>query len=263
MDRSDADQSDADPVDARESAAPDPPRRVLITGASSGIGEATARRLAAQGHRVAGLARRRERLEALAEETGGVAVPCDVSDPEAAAEGVAVAAERLGGLDVLVNNAGVFRLGTIADTSIEDWRAMVDVNVLGLLAVTQAAIPHLKASPRPDVVMVSSMSGRRVPRPTGTVYSATKHATHAIATGLRKELFDDGVRVTTVSPGIVETDLVADQAREDETAARFHDRMRSLGVAPEQIAAAIAEALDRPHELSTVEISLVPTAQEL
>ncbi len=241
----------------------DRPTRTLVTGASSGIGEATVRRLAAEGHRVAGLARRRERLTTLAEETGGVAIPCDVSDPTQAAEGVAAAARALGGIDVLVNNAGVFRLGTIADAPVEDWQAMVDVNVVGLLAVTQAAIPHLRASAHPDVVFVSSMSGRRVPRPTATVYAATKHATHAIAAGLRKELFDDGVRVTTVSPGIVETDLVADQAAHDATAARFHERMRSLGVTPEEIAEAIAQALQRPHGLSTVEVSLVPTAQEL
>lgn len=238
-------------------------RRVLVTGASSGIGDATARALAAQGAVVACLARRRDRVRTLATELDGHAVSCDVADPDAAATGVDQAAAALGGLDAIINNAGVFRLGTVAAGSVADWRAMLEVNVLGLLAATQAAIGHLRAAGGGDVVLMSSLSGRRVPRETATVYAATKHAVHAIGEGLRKELHDDGIRVTTVAPGIVDTGLVAEQAQHDEDVAAFHARMGDLGLDPDAVARAVARALAEPPEVATVELALAPTAQRL
>lgn len=238
-------------------------RRALVTGASSGIGEATARALAADGATVACLARRSELVAELAKDIGGAPVTCDVADPDAAAAGVAEAVDALGGLDLLVNNAGMLRLGTVADGDVADWRAMLDVNVLGLLAVTQAAIPHLRAAEAGDVVLMSSLAGRRVPGKTTTVYSATKHAVHAIATGLRRELHDSGVRVTLVAPGLVATDLITEQAAADEIADRFQDRLHSTGVGPQDVARAVATAVAEPAWVTTVEIALAPTAQEL
>jgi NADP-dependent 3-hydroxy acid dehydrogenase YdfG len=234
---------------------------VLITGASSGIGEATARRCAEQGARVGLLARRGERITALAEELGGVAAAADVTDPFAAAEAVEEIAAAMGGLDAVVNNAGVMRPGVIAEQPIDEWRAMLDTNVLGLLAVTQAAIGHLRQAGGGDIVMMSSMSGRRVPGDRSGVYAATKHAVHAIAMSLRRELQADHIRVTTVAPGFVATDLAGSipdpSVREPMTA-----RVAELGIDPFHVARAVSRVLADPPEVSVLEIALLPSAQE-
>lgn len=235
-------------------------RRVLVTGASSGIGAATARSIAAAGGRVAVLARRRERIEALAEEIGGAAVIGDVTQVRAAPELVEQAADALGGLDALVNNAGIMRPGLVADGDPQDWRAMFEVNVLGLLAVTQAAIPHLRRADRGSIVNISSMSGRRVPSPTGGVYAATKFAVHAISESLRQELQDDGVRVTTIAPGFVSTGIF-DDLPDDETTDRYRRLSQDTGMRPEDVADAIVHVLSAPPSVTTVEIALVPSAQ--
>ncbi|WP_370325698.1 SDR family oxidoreductase [Euzebya sp.] len=237
-------------------------RRVLVTGGSSGIGAATARACAAAGARVAVLARRADRLEALADAHDLVPVTADVTDPGQAAEGVARATTALGGLDVLVNAAGVMHPGLITDQDPAEWRAMVDVNVLGLLAVTQAAIPHLEASDGgATIVNVSSMSGRRVPSPTGAVYSATKFAVHAIGEALRQELQPAGVRVTTISPGFVATELF-DELDQSDVVARYRRMAATVGISPEDVAAAIVHALSAPDSVTTVEIAMVPTDQD-
>jgi NADP-dependent 3-hydroxy acid dehydrogenase YdfG len=230
-------------------------RRVLVTGASSGIGEATARACAAEGAAVALLARRAGRLGVLADELGAVAVTADVRDPADAARGAEAAAEQLGGIDALVNNAGVARVGTIADGDVEDWRAMLDTNVLGLLAITKAAIPHLRAAERGDVVNVSSMSGRRVPGHRSAVYSGTKHAVHAISAALRRELHGDGIRVSLVSPGFVDTEI--DQHDPDFEVPRDRSALPA-----DAVARAISRILAEPPDVNVLEIALLPTAQE-
>lgn len=230
-------------------------RRVLVTGATSGIGEATARACAAEGARVALVARRRERLAALAEELGAVTVEADVRDVDAAAQAVDEAAAGMGGLDAVVNNAGIMRTGTIADGDVDDWRAMLDTNVLGLLAVTKAAIPHLRAAERGDVVNVSSMSGRRVAGSRSAVYSGTKHAVHGISRALRRELHDDRIRVSLVSPGFVDTEL--DQHQREATIPREVSALRA-----EDVARAIARLLAEPPEVNVLEVAILPTAQE-
>lgn len=238
-------------------------RRILITGASSGIGEATARACAHAGARVACLARRGDRLAALADEIDAVPIVADIRDDERAGQAVDEAAERLGGLDGLVNNAGIIRRGSIAEGRMDDWRAMFDVNVLGLLAATQAAVPHLRGSGHADVVNVSSMSGRRVPPGPGVVYAASKFAVHALSAGMRRELRPDGIRVTIVAPGFVRTPIGEDaEAADPEEAARFAARKEAVGLEPEHVARAIAGALAEPPEVDVVEVALLSSSQE-
>jgi NADP-dependent 3-hydroxy acid dehydrogenase YdfG len=237
-------------------------RRVLVTGASSGIGRATAEALLAEGAAVAALARRADRLAELAEGHGAVPVVGDLTVEGAAATLVAEATAALGGLDALVNSAGIARPGLVADADPADWRAMVEVNVLGLLAVTQAAIPHLLACDGgASIVNISSMSGRRVPTAAGATYAATKFAVHAISEGLRQELQHLGVRVTTVAPGFVDTPIFSDQL-DREVGRRFHDLATGVGISPADVAAAIVHVLSAPDSVTTVEIAMVPTAQD-
>ncbi|MFL5992643.1 MAG: SDR family oxidoreductase, partial [Rubrobacteraceae bacterium] len=184
-------------------------RTAVVTGASSGIGEATARLLASEGCNVVLAARRKERLNALAAELGEgtLAAPTDVTDPGACAALVARTVERFGSLDILVNNAGLGLYGSIPEGDPDDWRKMFDVNVLGVLYLTRAAARHMLARGTGDVVFVSSLAGRRVPAPDGTVYAATKHAITAVAEGLRLDVHEKGIRVINVEPGLVRTEF--------------------------------------------------------
>jgi len=189
----------------------------LVTGASSGIGAATACRLADEGAAVALVARRRERLHQLAEDItrrGGQArvVEADITEPGQAYQAVQDTREGLGRLDILVNNAGVMLLGTALHTTIEEWDRMVSLNVSGLLHVTHAAVPHLidaaATSPRQvaDIVNVSSTAGR-VARPSSSVYNLTKFGLNGFAESLRQELLVERVRVSVIEPGTVQTEL--------------------------------------------------------
>lgn len=232
-------------------------KRVLVTGASSGIGRAIAVACLAEGAAVAGLARRADRL---AEVEGCVPVVGDVAELSAAGGLVGAAVSALGGLDVLVNAAGIARPALVADADPEDWRAMFEVNVLGLLAVTQAAIPHLRGGVGSSIVNISSMSGRRVPAAAGGTYAATKFAVHAISESLRQELQADGVRVTTVSPGFVATEIF-DRDESDELTDRYRRLATGVGIAAEDVAEAVVHVLAAPPSVTTVEIAMVPTAQ--
>lgn len=230
-----------------------------MTGASSGIGAATAKALADEGALLAVLARRQQPLVAMERELGAIPLVGDVTDEESVAALVDEAATRLGGLDVLVNAAGIMRPGDIGDTGPQDWREMFEVNVLGLLAVTRAAIPHLQASGAgATIVNVSSMSGRRVPSATVGVYAATKHAVHALSEGLRQELAPHGVRVTVISPGFVNTEIFAGAA--GETGQRYRQRA-AQGIDPRDVAAAIVHAVAAPPNVTTVEVAMVPNGQ--
>lgn len=235
-------------------------RRVLVTGASSGIGEGTARAVTAAGGRVALLARRADAVAALAEELAGVAVPADVTDLPAAAAAVKDAAAALGGLDAVVSAAGVMRPGLVADTDPAAWRAMVDVNVVGLLGVVHAAVPHLRRGTAPAIVNVSSLSGRRVPSPAGGVYAATKFAVHALSESLRAELQDDGIRVTVLAPGFVDTDLFAG-LEEGPLKERYSRAARETGLPVADVAAAVVYALAQPAHVAVVEVALSSIAQ--
>ncbi|CAN5676993.1 SDR family oxidoreductase [soil metagenome] len=237
-------------------------RRVLVTGASSGIGLATAEACLDAGARVAVLARRADRLQELADSRGAIPVAGDISQLDTADDLVSQAVEGLGGLDVLINSAGIARPGLIATADLHDWQDMFGVNVLGLLAITQAAIPHLQASDGgASIVNISSMSGRRVPSATGGTYAATKFAVHAISESLRQELQPAGVRVTTVSPGFVATELF-DALEDSDVVSRYRRLATRVGIRPRDVAAAIVHAISAPDSVTTVEIAMVPTTQD-
>ncbi len=243
----------------------------LVTGASSGIGQAAALALAERGAVVALVARRADRLEELGGEIadrGGTALPieADVSDREQATKAVAHAVQELGRLDVLVNNAGVMLLGPIVDAPVEEWEQMVEVNLLGLLYTAHAALPHLLKSaaeePRrvADLVNISSVAGRMARKGSG-VYNATKHGVGAFSESLRQEVSGRHLRVSLVEPGAVATELQSHNRPEirDEIEKRFED-MDILQA--EDIADAIAYVVTRPRHAAINEVLVRPTQQE-
>src|SRR5215207_2674482 len=238
-------------------------RVAAVTGASSGIGEATARGLSAAGASVALGARRTDRLEALAESLDGPVLvsQVDVSDEEQARGFVQAAHDELGGLHILVNNAGVMLLGPVADADIEDWRRMIAVNLLGLLYCTHAALPLLGEGGGGDIVNVSSVAGRRADAG-AAVYNMTKFGVHAFSEALRQEALHQGIRVTTVAPGFVETELQGHNT--DPVVVRTMSRSREqIGevLQPDDIADAILHAITRPAHVCVNEVVVRPTGQ--
>lgn len=238
-------------------------RRLLVTGASSGIGRAIATAAAEEGASLALLARREDELAALAEQLPGehVAVPCDVADLGAAAQAVERAAEGLDGLDGVVNSAGLVRPEHILEADPAGWRAMFDVNVLGLLAVTQAAVPHLRRQRPADVVLVSSMSGRRRTSTMLSVYAATKHAVHVLGDGLREECRPLGIRVLTLAPGFVATPIFATGEHDTRHTDDLHETAQDVGLSVESVAAQVVQALALPAEVQVLEIAMTSMDQ--
>jgi NADP-dependent 3-hydroxy acid dehydrogenase YdfG len=235
-------------------------KTAIVTGASSGIGEATARLLAGEGCNVVLAARREDRLNSLAAELGegALAVPTDVTDPAACAALVARAFERFGDLDILVNNAGVGLHGSVPEGDPEDWRRMFDVNVLGVLYTTRAAVRHMLHRGSGDVVFVSSLAGRRVPRADATVYAATKHAITAVAEGLRLDVHDKGIRVINVEPGLVRTEFPESS---HPSANEYYEEKDYAPLEAEDIAAAVLYAVSQPPRVSVNEVAVRPTKQ--
>jgi NADP-dependent 3-hydroxy acid dehydrogenase YdfG len=235
-------------------------KAAIVTGASSGIGEATARRLAHSGCNVVVAARREDRLNALAAELGEgtLAAPADVTDPAACAALVARTVEHFGSLDILVNNAGLGLYGSIAEGDPEDWRKMFDVNVLGALYTTRAAVRQMLRQESGDLVFVSSLAGRRVPRADGTVYAATKHAVNAIAEGLRMDLNDKGIRTINVEPGLVRTEFPESSY---PSAQSYYAEKEYTPLEAEDVATAVVYALNQPPRVSVNEILVRPTEQ--
>ncbi|MEV0385487.1 SDR family NAD(P)-dependent oxidoreductase [Nonomuraea sp. NPDC050643] len=235
----------------------------LVTGASSGIGAATARRLAREGAAVALAARRRDRLDQVVSDIaklGGaaVALEADITDPARADAMVQDTLDRFGRLDILVNNAGIMLLNSALHTTIEEWDRMVSLNVAALLHVTHAAVPHLiyaaSTSPRQvaDLVNVSSTAGR-VARPGSSVYNLTKFGMNAFAESLRQELLGERVRVSVVEPGTVDTELVDHLSDTTRDAARRQiDGIEALR--PEDIADAIAYIVTRERRVAVNEM---------
>ena len=238
----------------------------LVTGASSGIGEATAIALAEAGAAVAIGARRRDRLDGLATKLADagarvLALDLDVTDEAACRDAVTRTREELGGLDVLVNNAGVMLLGTIVGADPEDWRRMMDTNVLGLMYMTHAAIDGMVEQGSGDVVNISSVAGRTARAGAG-VYNASKWAVNAFSESLRQEVTARGVRISLVEPGAVETELRSHITQpEAKAAALAHSEgMRSLR--PEDVARAIVYVVTQPPHVAVNEVLVRPTDQE-
>lgn len=235
-------------------------KTVIVTGASSGIGEATVRRFVERGCNVVLAARREERLKQLAAELGERVLPVktDVTDPGACAALVARTVEHFGGLDVLVNNAGLGLYGSIANGNPGDWRTMFDVNVLGVLYTTRAAVRHMLEREQGDVVFVSSIAGRRVPRADGTVYAATKHAVSAIAEGLRMDVTEKGIRSITIEPGLVRTEFPESSY---PSAEEFYADKDYKPLEADDIAAAVLYAVEQPARVSVNEVLIRSTEQ--
>jgi NADP-dependent 3-hydroxy acid dehydrogenase YdfG len=235
----------------------------LVTGASSGIGAATARSLAQRGAAVALVARRRDRLDRLADELAdlgstAMVVEADITDPELASSAVQDTIDRLERLDILVNNAGIMLLGTALHTTTEQWDRMIDLNVSALLHLTHAAVPFLidaaATSPRnvADIVNISSTAGR-VARPGSSVYNLTKFGLNGFTESLRQELLEERVRVSVIEPGTVATELV-DHLSED---IRDAARRQVIGIdplRPEDIADAIAYIVTRDRRVAVNEM---------
>ena len=242
----------------------------LVTGASSGIGEATARALAAQGAKVAVVARRLERLERLASEIGGdghtaLAIQSDITDQAQAIAAVDRTVDELGRLDIVVNNAGQMLLGPIENAPTEEWDRMIDLNLKGLINTTHAALPHLLAAAEDsargcaDVVNISSVAGRLARAGSG-VYNLTKHGVGAFSESFRQEFATRKVRSTIIEPGAVDTELsdhIRDGVRE-QVRERFAE-IKALEAA--DVADAIVYAVTRPWHVSLNEILIRPTEQ--
>ncbi len=237
----------------------DQTRTAVVTGASSGIGAATARHLAREGFHVFCAARRTDRIEALAAEIGGTPVACDVTDEESVAGLAKAVGDRL---DVLVNNAGgAFGGSPVAEANSDDWRRMFEVNVIGLMQVTRALLPALVASGAGAILNVGSTAGR-VAYEGGAGYTAAKHGTQVVNETLRLELYDQPVRVMEIAPGMVKTDEFAlvrfdgDQEKADAVYAGVAEPLTA-----DDIADAITWMITRPPHVSVDELVIRPKAQ--
>jgi NADP-dependent 3-hydroxy acid dehydrogenase YdfG len=239
-------------------------RVVAITGASSGIGEATARLLGDRGARVVIGARRTERLDTIAgeiREAGGTAVPCltDVTRGEDLQRLVGTAVDEFGRLDVLVSNAGISKIGPLSDLDVDGWSAMIDVNLRGVLHGIAAALPVFRMQGRGHFVTTVSTAGLKIV-PAMAVYAATKNAVRTIMEALRQECTDGAVRTTSISPGYVDTQLdrsIDDRSLRDQ----IRRTMTESGLAPDAVARAIAFAIGEPDDVEVGDITIRPTVQ--
>ena len=234
----------------------------LITGASSGIGEATARLLATSGYKLILAARRIDRLRKLEAElrTSVHLIELDVRNQPAVEAAIGQLPEEWKPIDLLVNNAGLSRgLDKLHEGKIQDWEEMIDTNIKGLLFVSRAVIPGMVARGRGHIINVGSIAGHEV-YPAGNVYCATKHAVDAITRGLRLDLNGTPIRVSTVDPGLVETEFSLVRYHGDkERAGRAYNGMKPLS--PADVAEAIAWVADRPEHVQVAEVIILPTAQ--
>lgn len=238
-------------------------KRVLVTGASSGIGESIARRLAAEGCKLMLVARRAERLEALASELGDNVAwhQVDITRKEQVQEAAQAAIERFGGVDVLINNAGIMPLSPLSAGLVEQWEQMIDVNIKGVLYGIHAVLGHMLERGSGHIINISSIAGMRV-LPTGAVYSGTKYAVRAIGDGLRQEVADK-VRVTTILPGAFASELGL-TITDPQTLEGLKQRFGSFKLGdPARIAEAVFYAMQQPDDMTVREIIVAPSGQAL
>ncbi|MEI9963420.1 MAG: SDR family oxidoreductase [Caulobacteraceae bacterium] len=236
---------------------------VVITGASSGLGEAAARRLAALGAKPVLGARRIERLQALAAELGlpdGAVLRTDVTDVEQVRRLVDGAVALHGRIDVMINNAGLMPQSPLDRLKIDEWDRMIDVNIKGVLYGIAAALPHMQAQKSGHIINVSSVAGHKV-RAGGAVYSATKHAVRVISEGLRQEVKPFNIRTTIISPGAVDTEL-PNTTTEPDVARGVRALYDQVAIPADSFARVVEFAMSQPDDVDINEILYRPTAQE-
>ncbi len=239
---------------------------IVITGASSGLGEASARLLASQGACVVLGARRVDRIQSLATElTGGggnaIAVATDVTDCEQVGRFVDAAVQAYGRIDVMINNAGLMPQAPLERLRIDEWDRMVDVNIKGVLYGIAAALPHMQRQKAGHIINVSSVAGHKV-GPGYAVYAATKHAVRALSEGLRQEVKPYNIRTTVISPGAVATEL-PNSVTDPDAAERIRTFYAEVAIPAESFARAAAFAISQPDAVDVNEILFRPTQQEL
>ncbi|WP_019143346.1 SDR family oxidoreductase [Noviherbaspirillum massiliense] len=237
---------------------------VVITGASSGLGEAAARHLASLGARVALGARRSERIEALANELNGrggkaLAVQTDVVHRDQVQKLVDAAANTYGRVDVIINNAGLMPQSLIENLQVEEWDRMIDVNIKGVLYGIAAVLPYMKRQKSGQIINVSSVAGHKV-GPGSAVYAATKHAVRALSEGLRQEVKPYNIRTTVISPGAVATEL-PNSITDAAVAGRVHQLYSEIAIPADSFARAVAFAIEQPEDVDVNEILFRPTQQ--
>lgn len=238
---------------------------VVITGASSGLGEATARHLSLRGATVVLGARRLDRIDALAAELAGrgkkaIAVQTDVTQRAQVRHLVEAAVAAYGRIDVMINNAGLMPHSPLERLKVDDWDRMIDVNLKGVLYGIAAALPPMQAQKSGHIINVSSVAGHKV-RPGGAVYSATKHAVRALSEGLRQEVKPYNIRTTVISPGAVDTEL-PNSITEPDVAANMR-KVYEVAVPADAFARAVAYAMSQPDDIDINEILFRPTKQEV
>jgi NADP-dependent 3-hydroxy acid dehydrogenase YdfG len=239
---------------------------VVITGASSGLGEASARLLSAQGASVVLGARRVDRIQTLAGElTGsgakGIAIATDVTDCDQVKRLVDAAMQAYGRIDVMINNAGLMPQAPLERLKIEEWDRMIDVNIKGVLYGIAAALPYMKQQKAGHFINVSSVAGHKV-GPGFAVYAATKHAVRALSEGLRQEVKPYNIRTTVISPGAVATEL-PQSVTDPDSAKRIRKFYEEIAIPPDSFARAVAFAISQPEDVDVNEILFRPTRQEL
>ena len=239
---------------------------IVITGASSGLGEAAAQHLSEQGGIVVLGARRVDRIQTLAEElnkNGGkaLALPTDVTNCDQVKALVDAAVQTYGHIDVIINNAGLMPHSPLERLKVEEWNQMIDVNIKGVLYGIAAALPYMKEQKSGHIINVSSVAGHKV-RPGGVVYSATKHAVRVITEGLRQEVKPYNLRTTSISPGAVDTEL-PQRISEPDVAAGIKDFYENYAIPADSFARVVAFAISQPLDVDINEILFRPTSQEL
>ncbi|MCU6684860.1 SDR family oxidoreductase [Leclercia sp. H6W5] len=239
---------------------------IVITGASSGMGEAAARHLAQKGARVVLAARRADRIKVIANDINGeggeaLAMVTDVTSLEDVKKLVDTTVAKWGRIDVLINNAGVMPLSSLDQAKVNEWDKMIDVNLRGVLHGIAAALPIMKAQKSGHIINTASVAGHLV-FPTSAVYSATKFAVRALTEGLRNEASAWNIRATIISPGAVSTELLEHISDKDVQAAN-QEYVSKVGVPPETFARMVAFAINEPEDVGVNEIIFRPTAQEL
>ena len=237
---------------------------VVITGASSGLGEATARLLSSQSASVVLGARRVNRIQSLADELTGsggkaIAVPTDVTHYDQVKRLVDTAVQAYGRIDVMINNAGLMPQSPLERLKIDDWNRMIDVNIKGVLYGIAAALPYMKQQKAGHIINVSSVAGHKV-RPGGAVYAATKHAVLALSEGLRQEVKPYNIRTTVISPGAVATEL-PNSVTEPDIAENIR-KIYEIAIPAESFARAVVFAISQPVDVDVNEIVFRPTRQE-